>query len=149
MNSGIGTCMINKFYVVSISASVWTESKRCYQCLSPWPVVNPFKSNRQLSLEWDDRALFLSKFGCRCFSVAEVPWYQQKVASAIFATPPTSTYEEALKYFLRAERIEPNFYRWRFWTVLYCRMSSTCKKQICFLVCPFAVWTSLWSPKRT
>ncbi|CAG7834358.1 unnamed protein product [Allacma fusca] len=45
-----------------------------------------------------------------CFSVAEVPWYQQKLAAAIFATPPTSTYEEALQHFLRAEDIQPLFY---------------------------------------
>lgn len=30
----------------------------------------------------------------RCFSFAELPWYQQKVAAIIFSSPPTSTYEE-------------------------------------------------------
>ncbi|XP_028397707.1 regulator of microtubule dynamics protein 1-like [Dendronephthya gigantea] len=45
-----------------------------------------------------------------CFTVADVPWYQRKIASAIFDTPPSSSYEEALDYFERAERLEPNFY---------------------------------------
>lgn len=45
-----------------------------------------------------------------CFTFADMPWYQRKVASAIFASPPTSTYEEALKYFERAEEISPLFY---------------------------------------
>ena len=31
---------------------------------------------------------------CRCYSVASVPWYQRKVATVIFATPPSSSYEE-------------------------------------------------------
>lgn len=28
----------------------------------------------------------------------------------LFATPPSSTYEEALGYFQRAEQVDPNFY---------------------------------------
>lgn len=30
----------------------------------------------------------------RCFAFAELPWYQRKVAAVIFASPPSSTYEE-------------------------------------------------------
>ncbi|GIY61706.1 regulator of microtubule dynamics protein 1 [Caerostris darwini] len=45
-----------------------------------------------------------------CFTFAEMPWYQRKVASAIFASPPTSTYEEALQYFEKAEEVSPSFY---------------------------------------
>ncbi|ODN05556.1 Regulator of microtubule dynamics protein 1 [Orchesella cincta] len=45
-----------------------------------------------------------------CFSVAEVPWYQRKVAATIFATPPESTYAEALEHFLKAEKLNPGFY---------------------------------------
>jgi len=48
--------------------------------------------------------------GFWCFEVAGLPWYQRKIASTLFASPPTSTYEEALQYLLKAEEIEPNFY---------------------------------------
>ncbi|XP_055489634.1 regulator of microtubule dynamics protein 1 [Leucoraja erinacea] len=48
--------------------------------------------------------------GLWCFTFAEMPWIQQKIASALFATPPSSTYEEALNYFDKAEEAEPNFY---------------------------------------
>lgn len=48
--------------------------------------------------------------GYWCFAFAELPWYQRKVAAVIFATPPESTYEEALDYFLKAEAVDPNFY---------------------------------------
>lgn len=48
--------------------------------------------------------------GVWCFSFADLPWYQRKIASVIFATPPTSSYEEALDAFMQAEKIDPQFY---------------------------------------
>lgn len=48
--------------------------------------------------------------GVWCYSFAELPWYQRKIAAMLFATPPTSTYEEALRYFHMAEEADPNFY---------------------------------------
>uniref|UniRef100_A0A452FMF0 Regulator of microtubule dynamics protein 1 n=1 Tax=Capra hircus TaxID=9925 RepID=A0A452FMF0_CAPHI len=46
----------------------------------------------------------------RCYTFAEMPWYQRRIAKVLFATPPSSTYEEALGYFHRAEQVDPNFY---------------------------------------
>ncbi|CAF98796.1 unnamed protein product [Tetraodon nigroviridis] len=48
--------------------------------------------------------------GYWCFAFSELPWYQRKVAAIIFSSPPTSTYEEALEFFLKAEEVDPNFY---------------------------------------
>uniref|UniRef100_A0A8C4QYR2 Regulator of microtubule dynamics protein 1 n=1 Tax=Eptatretus burgeri TaxID=7764 RepID=A0A8C4QYR2_EPTBU len=48
--------------------------------------------------------------GLWCYTFAEMPWYQHRIASVLFATPPSSTFEEALQYFTRAEKVEPNFY---------------------------------------
>ncbi|XP_006634393.1 regulator of microtubule dynamics protein 1 [Lepisosteus oculatus] len=48
--------------------------------------------------------------GLWCFAFAELPWYQHKIAAMIFASPPSSTYEEALSFFLRAEEVDCNFY---------------------------------------
>lgn len=48
--------------------------------------------------------------GYWCFAFAELPWYQRKVAAVIFASPPMSTYEEALAFFLKAEQVDPDFY---------------------------------------
>uniref|UniRef100_A0A0V0GDU5 Regulator of microtubule dynamics protein 1 n=1 Tax=Triatoma dimidiata TaxID=72491 RepID=A0A0V0GDU5_TRIDM len=39
-----------------------------------------------------------------------MPWYQRKIASMIFTTPPTSSFEEALGYFNKAEEVDPRFY---------------------------------------
>lgn len=33
-------------------------------------------------------------FCFRCYSFAEMPWYQRKIAATLFATPPTSTFQE-------------------------------------------------------
>ena len=38
----------------------------------------------------------------RCFVFADLPWYQQKAASVIFATPPTSTYQEVTSFFIQS-----------------------------------------------
>ncbi|XP_048451965.1 regulator of microtubule dynamics protein 1 isoform X2 [Rhincodon typus] len=48
--------------------------------------------------------------GLWCFTFAELPWVQQKIAAMFFATPPSSSYEEALQYFNKAEQADPNFY---------------------------------------
>ncbi|XP_062501305.1 regulator of microtubule dynamics protein 1-like [Corticium candelabrum] len=45
-----------------------------------------------------------------CFEVTDMPWLVRKIASVLFATPPTSTFEEALNCFDRAEKNAPNFY---------------------------------------
>nr|XP_046226779.1 regulator of microtubule dynamics protein 1 [Scatophagus argus] len=55
-------------------------------------------------------ATSLHILGYWCFAFAELPWYQRKVAAVIFSSPPTSTYEEALEFFLKAEEVDPNFY---------------------------------------
>lgn len=45
-----------------------------------------------------------------CYQVADLAWYQRKIASTIFGEPPTSSYAEALHYFEQAEQVDPNFY---------------------------------------
>ncbi|OCT74867.1 uncharacterized protein LOC379486 isoform X1 [Xenopus laevis] len=48
--------------------------------------------------------------GVWCYMFADLPWYQVKIASALFGTPPSATFEEALTYFLQAEEVDPHFY---------------------------------------
>ncbi|KAM5156594.1 regulator of microtubule dynamics protein 1 isoform 2-T2 [Mantella aurantiaca] len=48
--------------------------------------------------------------GLWCYMFAELPWYQTKIAAALFAAPPSATFEEALIYFEKAEEVDPNFY---------------------------------------
>ncbi|MFH4975105.1 hypothetical protein AB6A40_001814 [Gnathostoma spinigerum] len=49
------------------------------------------------------------------FTFADMPSYQRLIASAVFETPPSSTYEDALANFEKAEYIRPNFYSANKW----------------------------------
>ncbi|KAL4702946.1 hypothetical protein ACJJTC_008724 [Scirpophaga incertulas] len=55
-------------------------------------------------------ATILHMLGEWCYQVSELPWHQRKIAETLFASPPQSTYEDALEYFLRAEAVQPRFY---------------------------------------
>ena len=67
--------------------------------------------------------LFYFFFFCRHYSISDIPWYQRKAASVLFATPPESSFDESLKLFLHAEKIDPNFYRWVLTFVFSCFFS--------------------------
>mmetsp|Transcript_19980 Transcript_19980/g.59005 ORF Transcript_19980/g.59005 Transcript_19980/m.59005 type:complete len:173 (-) Transcript_19980:79-597(-) len=45
------------------------------------------------------------------FEVASISWATAKVAAALFSTPPTSTFAEALRHLREAEAIDPGFYK--------------------------------------
>jgi tetratricopeptide (TPR) repeat protein len=58
-----------------------------------------------------------------CYSVVSVPWYQCKIASVLFATPPESTYEEALSHFEAAEKVDPEFYMVNWLWIAKCHLA--------------------------
>jgi tetratricopeptide (TPR) repeat protein len=65
-----------------------------------------------------------------CFAVSSISWMERKLASAIFATPPSSSYEEALKYFLCAEEIheDDDFLENLIWTAhTYHKLNNVAK----------------------
>ena len=43
--------------------------------------------------------MYLIKLFHQHYAVASVSWIEKKVAATLFATPPNSTYEEALESF--------------------------------------------------
>lgn len=45
-----------------------------------------------------------------CYEIADLPWYQRKIANTIFGKVPESSFEDALIYFEKAENVEPMFY---------------------------------------
>ncbi|XP_026473649.1 regulator of microtubule dynamics protein 1-like [Ctenocephalides felis] len=45
-----------------------------------------------------------------CYHVADISWHERKLAIILFGEPPYSTFEEALRYFQKAEETEPLFY---------------------------------------
>jgi tetratricopeptide (TPR) repeat protein len=48
--------------------------------------------------------------GAWCYGLADLGWVSRKLASTLFATPPVSSFGEALEFFLRAEEVEPGFW---------------------------------------
>ncbi|TFK10932.1 Regulator of microtubule dynamics protein 1 [Platysternon megacephalum] len=65
------------------------------------------KEHFQKAIELNPKdATSIHLMGIWCYSFAEMPWYQSKIAAMLFATPPTSTYEEVLY----ANTSDPNFY---------------------------------------
>ncbi|XP_048364268.1 regulator of microtubule dynamics protein 1 [Sphaerodactylus townsendi] len=76
-------------------------------------IANAFviKEHFQKAIDLNPKdATSLHLMGIWCYTFAEMPWYQSKIAAVLFATPPSSTYDEALQYFQKAEDVEPNFY---------------------------------------
>eukprot|EP01117_Protostelium_nocturnum_P018758 TRINITY_DN790_c0_g2_i2.p1 TRINITY_DN790_c0_g2~~TRINITY_DN790_c0_g2_i2.p1 ORF type:complete len:233 (-),score=64.76 TRINITY_DN790_c0_g2_i2:233-931(-) len=77
-------------------------------------IKNAFKikehSLRAAELKPDD-ATTQHMLGRWCYSVASIGWLDRKLASTLFATPPESSYEEAIGYFLKAAELQPSFPR--------------------------------------
>ncbi|GLE01243.1 hypothetical protein PINS_up010073 [Pythium insidiosum] len=46
-----------------------------------------------------------------CLAFADMTWLERRAATALFGTPPTATYDEALAHLLAAERISPGFWK--------------------------------------
>ncbi|KEG09505.1 regulator of microtubule dynamics protein 1 [Trypanosoma grayi] len=58
----------------------------------------------------DDDATSLHCMGMWCWNVLQVGWVERQAASLLFGTPPTSTYDDCLKYLLAADKFEPSIH---------------------------------------
>jgi len=97
---------IHKWYVIILDAVGELEGNKVR-------ITNSYSCHehllKALELNPNDATTYHS-LGIWCFLFADMNWVTRKLAGAIFAAPPTSTYEDALKNFLKAEEIDPGFY---------------------------------------
>ncbi|KAK3714389.1 hypothetical protein QZH41_020619, partial [Actinostola sp. cb2023] len=70
-----------------------------------------YKSHISKAIELNDRdPSSYHLLGRWCYEVSQLPWWQRRAAAAFIAEPPTSTIEEALGNFLKAENLDPGFW---------------------------------------
>lgn len=73
--------------------------------------VFEIKKHFEKAIELNNKdATTIHLLGLWSYFIAEMPWAQRQIASILFTTPPTATFEEALKLFERAEEVSPDFY---------------------------------------
>ncbi|XP_031568642.1 regulator of microtubule dynamics protein 1-like [Actinia tenebrosa] len=93
----------NKYYAVAIMEAPTGQSEKAKR-------VHDVRACFKKAVEIDPQdATALLMLGIWHFRVADLPWLLRKIVNAVHSNPPTATYQEALEYFEKAEKVEPNF----------------------------------------
>ncbi|RLN85778.1 hypothetical protein BBJ28_00017338 [Nothophytophthora sp. Chile5] len=48
-----------------------------------------------------------------CIAIADLSWLERKAAAVLFGTPPESSYDEALRYLMQSEALNPESWKKR------------------------------------
>ncbi len=81
------------------------------------PTKEKIANSRRVRQYWDKAAELspsdattLNLLGLWCFNLASLSWAERQIAALLFGSPPKSTFEEALAFFLQAEASQPEFW---------------------------------------
>lgn len=96
----------HKWYAISLSTTSGYEGTKATITSS---VVVKSHFQRAVDLNPKD-ATSRHLLGLWYYEVASLSWATRKLAGAIFASPPTATYDEALAHLEAAENLSPGFY---------------------------------------
>ncbi|XP_074099852.1 regulator of microtubule dynamics protein 1 isoform X2 [Cotesia typhae] len=102
----------DKHWAVHKWTAILIDSKTNYEGMKEKiKTLNVVKEHMLAASELNPNdATTLYMLGNWCYSVADLAWYQKKIASAIFGKVPDSSFEEALQYLEAAEKADPLFY---------------------------------------
>ena len=109
LNHGVGgaqNAYVHKWYAIAVSNTSGYEGTKATiekslvvkEHFAKAAELNPLDATTRHAL------------GLWYWEVASLSWAKRKLAAAVFASPPTGTYDEALSHFQLAEGISPGFY---------------------------------------
>uniref|UniRef100_H2Z5U2 Regulator of microtubule dynamics protein 1 n=1 Tax=Ciona savignyi TaxID=51511 RepID=H2Z5U2_CIOSA len=98
---------VHKWYAISLGATTdFVGTKEKIEC--GYELKDHI--DLALGLQPDDPTLHFM-LGRWCWGVYMLTWIERKLAATLFATPPTSTVDDALASFHKAEELDPGFYK--------------------------------------
>ncbi|XP_072491952.1 regulator of microtubule dynamics protein 2 isoform X4 [Notamacropus eugenii] len=101
-----------------------------------------FKKHLDIALEFiPDEPLLYYLNGRYCYSVFKLNWMEKKMASALFGMVPTSSVEEALRNFLKAEELKPGYSKYNYVYLAKC-YKDLGQKELALMYCDSALLIS-------
>ncbi|XP_068689666.1 regulator of microtubule dynamics protein 1-like [Montipora foliosa] len=98
--------LAHKWYAITVGSTSEFEP-----LLNQITLGAKYKDHIETAIELDnnDPSLY-HLLGRWCFEIAMLSWWKRRAAATLVAEPPTSSLEEALRNFLKAEEIKPDFW---------------------------------------